>query len=160
MTFKTITVKKRGGGTRRQKVKVLASGKYKFVKNSSTSSRKSTKRKSSSKRRSVKRVIKKTVKVTHMARRRRSTRRSSKSSGLVGSLKRFAKPAAIGLGIPAVIALGGSAIGNPGLGNNKLVSAGAAFAIGGPIAGLSALLLSPGGLSLGGSGDSSGEGLA
>lgn len=32
--FKTITVKKRGGGTREQKVEVLPSGKYKFVKNS------------------------------------------------------------------------------------------------------------------------------
>ena len=31
--LKTIKIKKRGGGTRLQKVKVLASGKYKFVKN-------------------------------------------------------------------------------------------------------------------------------
>jgi len=30
---KFITIKKRGGGTRKQKVKVLASGKYRFVKN-------------------------------------------------------------------------------------------------------------------------------
>lgn len=33
MTFKNIKIKKRGGGTRLQRVKVLASGKYKFVKN-------------------------------------------------------------------------------------------------------------------------------
>jgi len=33
--FKNITVKKRGGGTRLQRVQVLASGKYKFVKNPS-----------------------------------------------------------------------------------------------------------------------------
>lgn len=32
-TYKTITIPKRGGGTRRQRVQVLASGKYKFVKN-------------------------------------------------------------------------------------------------------------------------------
>lgn len=32
-TYKNITVKKRGGGTRKQRVQVLASGKYKFVKN-------------------------------------------------------------------------------------------------------------------------------
>ena len=31
--LKTIKIKKRGGGTRLQKVKVLASGKYRFVKN-------------------------------------------------------------------------------------------------------------------------------
>ena len=32
-TYKTIRIKKRGGGTRLQRVQVLASGKYKFVKN-------------------------------------------------------------------------------------------------------------------------------
>jgi len=38
--FKNIRIKKRGGGTRMQRVKVLASGKFKFVKNL-TSRRKS-----------------------------------------------------------------------------------------------------------------------
>lgn len=33
MKTKTITMKKPGGGTRKQKVQVLASGKYKFIKN-------------------------------------------------------------------------------------------------------------------------------
>ncbi len=42
--YKTIRIKKAGGGTRLQKVQVLASGKYKFVKNS-TKSRKYTTRK-------------------------------------------------------------------------------------------------------------------
>lgn len=42
--YKTIRIKKAGGGTRLQKVQVLASGKYKFVKNS-TKSRKTTTRK-------------------------------------------------------------------------------------------------------------------
>jgi len=32
-TYKNIKIKKRGGGTRLQRVQVLASGKYKFVKN-------------------------------------------------------------------------------------------------------------------------------
>lgn len=31
--FKNIKIKKKGGGTRTQRVQVLASGKYKFVKN-------------------------------------------------------------------------------------------------------------------------------
>ena len=44
-TYKNIKIKKRGGGTRIQRVQVLASGKYKFVKNSSKSSNKSTKTK-------------------------------------------------------------------------------------------------------------------
>jgi len=45
MPTKTITIKKRGGGTRKQKVKVLASGKYKFMKNPTTKRRKSPTRK-------------------------------------------------------------------------------------------------------------------
>ena len=46
-TYKNIKIKKRGGGTRTQRVQVLASGKYKFVKNTSKSSKsKTTKRKS------------------------------------------------------------------------------------------------------------------
>jgi len=44
-TYKNIKIKKRGGGTRTQRVQVLASGKYKFVKNLSKSSNKSTKTK-------------------------------------------------------------------------------------------------------------------
>lgn len=41
MTFKNIKIPKRGGGTRLQRVKVLASGKYKFVKNLTKSSKQS-----------------------------------------------------------------------------------------------------------------------
>lgn len=33
MTYKNIRIKKKGGGTRMQRVRVLASGKYRFVKN-------------------------------------------------------------------------------------------------------------------------------
>ena len=47
-TFKNIRIKKPGGGSRLQRVKVLASGKYRFVKNTKSSSpkkaKKSTKR--------------------------------------------------------------------------------------------------------------------
>jgi len=54
--FKNITIKKKGGGTRKQRVKVLASGKYKFVKNKpkkGSSPRKTSKRRSSGKGRSM-----------------------------------------------------------------------------------------------------------
>lgn len=44
-TYKNIRIKKRGGGTRLQRVQVLASGKYKFVKNISKSSTKTTTKK-------------------------------------------------------------------------------------------------------------------
>lgn len=64
-TYKNIRVKKRGGGTRLQRVKVLASGKYKFVKNLTRSkSRTVTRRKTSKKRRR-----------TYTARRRKTRRR-------------------------------------------------------------------------------------
>jgi hypothetical protein len=42
-TFKNIRIKKRGGGTRLQRVQVLASGKYKFVKNLKKSASKKVK---------------------------------------------------------------------------------------------------------------------
>lgn len=42
--FKNITIKKKGGGTRKQRVKVLKSGKYKFVKNLGSRVKKYTKR--------------------------------------------------------------------------------------------------------------------
>ena len=49
-TFKNIRIKKKGGGFRTQRVQVLASGKYKFVKNKKTSTTsKSKSRKSSPK---------------------------------------------------------------------------------------------------------------
>lgn len=38
VSFKNIRIKKRGGGTRTQRVQVLSSGKYKFVKNKSSRS--------------------------------------------------------------------------------------------------------------------------
>jgi len=47
-TYKNIRIKKRGGGTRLQRVQVLASGKYKFVKNLTKSSNKSTTKKKKS----------------------------------------------------------------------------------------------------------------
>lgn len=56
-TFKNIRIKKRGGGTRLQRVKVLASGKYKFVKNVKSSKTKTKTKKSKTKRKS--RVAKK-----------------------------------------------------------------------------------------------------
>jgi len=51
-TYKNIRIKKRGGGTRLQRVQVLASGKYKFVKNlsKSSTSKTKTKKKSGSKK--------------------------------------------------------------------------------------------------------------
>lgn len=64
-TFKNIRIKKRGGGTRTQRVQVLRSGKYKFVKNKGGASRtKTTKRKTTKRKRS------------YMARRKKKSRKS------------------------------------------------------------------------------------
>lgn len=165
MVTKTITIKKRGGGTRKQKVKVLRSGKFKFIKNSPRrvtvigKGRKS--RKTKPRRAIVKRVIRKVSRKSIMTRRRRSsTRRTSKSSGVMGTVKRFAKPIAIGLGIPAVLAIAGGAIGNPGIANNRLINAAGAFVLGGPVAGGAALLLGGGGGSLFGNGSNGGGGMS
>ena len=59
-TYKNITIKKRGGGTRLQRVQVLASGKYKFVKNVGSKAKKSYKKAKGkvSRRRSAKKVSK------------------------------------------------------------------------------------------------------
>jgi len=64
---KVITIKKRGGGTRRQAVEVLKSGKFKFIKNTSSKLKSKAKRlgskiKSKSRRRSASKNNKKTNK--------------------------------------------------------------------------------------------------
>lgn len=56
---KTITIKKKGGGTRKQKVQVLKSGKYKFVKNDNSRSKKLTKKSKKTTKRRIKRMPKK-----------------------------------------------------------------------------------------------------
>jgi len=66
MSYKTITIPKRGGGTRKQRVQVLKSGKYKFVKNpkKSKSSKKVTKSKKKVKRKVAKKKTKRRYKMT------------------------------------------------------------------------------------------------
>ena len=57
MTYKNIRIKKKGGGTRLQRVKVLATGQYRFVKNLTTGSKaKKTTKKRSSSRKKVKKT--------------------------------------------------------------------------------------------------------
>jgi len=61
MSFKNIRIAKRGGGTRLQRVKVLKSGKYKFVKNLIKGAKRSskTRRKSNPNKRRRKNVTRK-----------------------------------------------------------------------------------------------------
>jgi hypothetical protein len=50
-SYKNIRIKKKGGGTRIQRVQVLASGKYKFVKNTGSKSNRKASSKTKTKRR-------------------------------------------------------------------------------------------------------------
>ena len=158
--FKNISIRMKSGKKRIQRVQVLANGKFKFVKNKGSSKAKPAKKrvKNTTKRTPVKNKSK-TRRTNNMGKRKSSKKSSGSTGGLMNSIKRIAKPAAVGLG--AVSLLGLIA---PGLAQNKLISTGAAFLIGGPVAGGTALLTSPGGLNLGGllggGGGSDGGGLA
>jgi hypothetical protein len=77
MPIKTIRIKKAGGGTRLQKVKVLKSGKYKFIKNT----RKTTTRKRrTTKARKGELTLKRKQAYPRTIRRRAATRKRSKGS--------------------------------------------------------------------------------
>lgn len=77
MPIKTIRIKKPGGGTRLQKVEVLKSGKYKFVKNS----RKMTTRKRRTTRaRKGELTLKRKQAYPRTVRRRAAKRKRSKGS--------------------------------------------------------------------------------
>jgi hypothetical protein len=81
---KTIRIKKKGGGTRLQRVQVLASGKYKFVKNPTRKASRSRPKKTTKRRRNP-----------SMARRRRSRKSRSLTIPLatvIPVVAAFAKP--------------------------------------------------------------------
>lgn len=111
---------------------------------------KSRKLKSRTKSQPVK-IKRKTSSKKSMAKKRGSRSKSSSGSNkLINQAKRFAKPVMIGLGAAGTIGLIGNTLGQPQLAQNKLVSSLISFVIGGPIAGATTFLLSPGGQSNGG----------
>lgn len=59
--YKNIRIPKRGGGSRLQRVQVLASGKYKFVKNIKSGKRSGSKPKTKSKKKSKRKSLSKKV---------------------------------------------------------------------------------------------------
>ena len=93
--LKTIRIKKPGGGTRLQKVKVLASGKYKFVKNTT----KGMVRKTRPIGRRAYEKVKKKVKRKSSKPKSKSNKPRKKSNGMkLPKLGGTAKKIAIGLG--------------------------------------------------------------
>lgn len=85
--FKNIRISKRGGGTRIQRVQVLANGKYKFVKNKASRSRKVTR---TSKKRRTKRMARK-------KRRRGGRKFTLPIAPLAGLAAGLAKPAELAM---------------------------------------------------------------
>ena len=91
MTIKTITIKKKGGGTRKQLVKVLKSGKYKFIKNTSKIT-KAVKRTS----KAVKRKSSKTKKTKSA--KKSTNKRYNNNNGMKLKIPGIAKKLALGIG--------------------------------------------------------------
>lgn len=130
---------------RRKFSAIMKSGGFK-KRSKSVKSRKRSSSKSRVKTRT--RVITKIRRVRSMVKRRTSSRRSS---GLISpKIKSIGKAVAIGAGTGAAISLAGGLIGQPAIGRNPLISAVAAFVLGGPVAGGVALLTQGGLGSLGG----------
>ena len=103
--LKTIRIKKPGGGTRLQKVKVLASGKYKFVKNTT----KGMVRKTRKKGRLAYEKTKKKVKRKSSQPKSKSNKPRKSSSGMkMPKIPSVIKKVAIGVGAAS---LAGMAVG-------------------------------------------------
>ena len=97
--IKTIKIKKAGGGTRLQKVKVLASGKYRFVKNTTKGMVRKTR---AAGRRAYEKAKPKRTKKTNKP---KTTRRSVAKKSLSDRIPRPLKKAAAGLGLATLTAL-------------------------------------------------------
>lgn len=94
--LKTIRIKKSGGGTRLQKVKVLASGKYRFVKNTTKGMVRKTRKAG---RLAYQKTKRKTKRKTSQPKARKSYKRKKSSSGMkMPKMPTFIKKVAIGLG--------------------------------------------------------------
>jgi len=123
--LKTIRIKKPNGGTRLQKVKVLASGKYRFVKNTT----KGMVRKTRKKGRLAYEKTKKKVKRKSSKPKSKSNKPRKSSSGMkLPRIPSVLKKAAIGLGAAQIAALVVSYIAPQFVGIAKPI---AALAVGG-----------------------------
>jgi len=98
MVEKIIKIKKRGGGTRLQRVKVLASGKFRFIKNKTKSARKTIgKRTKSIKRRRKSQPIR-TRKRSNKPVAKKSRRSRARAGFTKITSNKFVRGAVLGLG--------------------------------------------------------------
>jgi len=137
--FKVITIKKRGGGTRKQRVQVLSSGKFKFVKNKTT--RSTPKRKASASKRRSKTPKRKSNKA-------KTTRKPVVKRSITSKIPFVNNPTirkvATGIGL-ATIGVGVISLVAPQLANNPIVKPALAF-LGGGIPGVIGQVVVSGGL--------------
>jgi len=137
--FKVITIKKRGGGTRKQRVQVMSSGKFKFVKNKTT--RKAPKKRSKSKapkRKAPKRKSNKAPK------RSKTVVKRSLTSKIPFVNNPTIRKVATGIGL-ATIGVGVISLVAPQIANNPIVKPALAF-LGGGIPGVIGQVVVSGGI--------------
>jgi len=158
MVIKIISIKKRGGGTRKQRVEVLKSGKFKFLKNITKSTPKKRSKSSPKKRKtSPKRKVNK----------QKGSRKTvaAKKKGILDNIPIIKNPtfkkAALGVGTAT---LGATVLGliAPSIAANPIVKPVLALA-GGGVPGVIAQVLAQGGLQgigLGGNGGGNNAGFA
>jgi len=155
MTEKVITIKKRGGGTRKQRVKVLKSGKFKFIKNKTTS----TKRKAPKRKAAPKKAAPKRKRKANKVKKAPKKQMAGKKKGMLANIPLINNPtvkkAALGVGMATI---GTAIIGivAPSIAQNQIVKPALALLAGG-VPGVIAQVISQGGISqlgLGGSGGS------
>ena len=125
MNIKTITIKKKGGGTRQQKVQVLKSGKYKFIKNTTKGMVRKTRKAG---RRAYEKVKTKTKPKKKANNSNSSTSKRSNMKGF--KVPSIAKKAALGIGGAAIATAIVSLIA-PNSSVAKLAAPAGAFALGG-----------------------------
>jgi len=142
MGFKVITIKKRGGGTRKQRVKVLRSGKFKFVKNKSSTrkapKRRSSKRKAPKRRTTKRKANKRKTSPKRMAKRSLSSKIPFVNNPTVKKVAMGVGLASIGVGVLGLVA--------PTIAQNPIVKPALAL-LGGGIPGVIGQLIIGGGIS-------------
>ena len=106
--LKTIRIKKPGGGTRLQKVKVLASGKYKFVKNTTKGMVRKTRKAGRKAYEKTKRKVKR--KTSMRKSKSNKPRKKSNSSMKLPKIPSVLKKVAVGVGAAALAGMAVSII--------------------------------------------------
>jgi len=129
MITKTITIKKKGGGTRKQNVQVLKSGKYKFIKNTTKGMVRKTRKVGRKAYEGLKPKAKKT-KTKGKTKTSNTTKRNNNSMKLGIKIPGIAKKLALGIG-GATLATAIISLIMPNSSISKFAAPAGAYALGG-----------------------------